>query len=58
MAAILQAFHEKTGIPAVVNTSFNMHHEPIVCTGEDAISAYEQSELDALILGPFLVVRG
>jgi len=57
MTAILHAFHQKTGIPAVVNTSFNMHHEPIVCTGEDAISAYQQSELDALVLGPFLVVR-
>jgi len=57
MAEILEAFYKKSGIPALVNTSFNMHHEPIVCTGEDAISAYEQSQLDALILGPFLVVR-
>ena len=55
--AILDAFAEKTGLPALVNTSFNRHEEPIVCSPNDAIRAWRESELDALILGPFLVER-
>ena len=56
-AAILRAFKEKTGIPALINTSFNMHEEPIVCTPNDAVRAWDQGQLDALVLGPFLVKR-
>jgi len=55
--AILQAYHEKTGIPALINTSFNMHEEPIVCSANDAVRAFLQGNLDALALGPFLCVR-
>ena len=55
MYAILAAYKELTGIPVVINTSFNMHEEPIVRTPEDAISAFQQSQLDFLVLGPFLV---
>ncbi|MDX8390504.1 MAG: carbamoyltransferase N-terminal domain-containing protein [Mariprofundaceae bacterium] len=55
---IIAAFHEKTGVPSVINTSFNMHEEPIVCSADDAIRAFLDAELDALILGPFLVLRG
>jgi carbamoyltransferase len=55
--AILDAFAEKTGLPALVNTSFNRHEEPIVCSPHDAISAWRESQLDALVLGPFLVLR-
>lgn len=54
---ILHAYHAKTGISAVINTSFNMHEEPIVCSADDAIRAWQQAELDALVLGPFLVKR-
>ena len=53
--AILQAYYKKTGIPSLVNTSFNMHEEPIVMTPDDALRAYKASELDALIAGPFLI---
>lgn len=55
MYAILEAYRDLTGIPVVINTSFNMHEEPIVRSPQDAISAFLQSELDFLILGPFLV---
>lgn len=55
MYDILEAYKELTGIPVVINTSFNMHEEPIVRTPEDAISAFRQSQLDFLVLGPFLV---
>jgi predicted NodU family carbamoyl transferase/peptidoglycan/xylan/chitin deacetylase (PgdA/CDA1 family) len=42
------------GIPLLVNTSFNMHEEPIVCTAQDAIRAFLTSRLDYLAMGPFL----
>lgn len=47
----LKRYEELTGLPSLVNTSFNMHEEPIVCTPEEAVSAYLQSELDVLVLG-------
>lgn len=52
---IIKAFKEITGISSVVNTSFNIHEEPIVCTPEDAIRAFEKGHLDALAIGDFLV---
>lgn len=52
---ILSAYHSITGIPSLVNTSFNMHEEPIVNTAAEAVTAFQQSELDALILGNLLV---
>lgn len=52
---ILHEYHSITGVPSVINTSFNMHEEPIVCSASDAIRAFLDAKLDALILGPFLV---
>lgn len=51
---ILQHYEAQTGIPLLVNTSFNMHEEPIVCSPEDAVRAYLSSRLDYLAMGPFL----
>ncbi|HEY8505779.1 MAG TPA: carbamoyltransferase C-terminal domain-containing protein, partial [Gemmataceae bacterium] len=51
---ILKAYHARTGIPAVINTSFNMHEEPIVCTPADAVRAFLQGNIDYLAIGPFL----
>lgn len=53
--AILNEYKALTGIPSLVNTSFNMHEEPIVCTPEEAIQAFMQSKLDALVLGSQLI---
>ena len=53
----LKYYHELSGIPSLINTSFNMHEEPIVCSVGDAISAYLASELDALAIGDFLVIN-
>jgi carbamoyltransferase len=53
--AVLTAYHARTGIPSLVNTSFNMHEEPIVASPDDATRAFVQGHLDALVLGPFLV---
>jgi carbamoyltransferase len=53
--AIIRYYHELSGVPVVVNTSFNMHEEPIVCTPDDAIRSYRRGRLDNLALGPFLL---
>ena len=45
----------ESGIPTLINTSFNMHEEPIVCTPGDAIRAFLQGNLDVLAIGPYLV---
>jgi carbamoyltransferase len=52
---ILSEYHKLSGIPSVINTSFNMHEEPIVCTPDDAIRAFLQGNLDYLAIGDFLV---
>ena len=53
--ALLGRVGELTGTPVLINTSFNMHEEPIVCTAGDAIRAWQRSGLEALWLGPYLV---
>ena len=52
---ILQEYHKLTGLPCVINTSFNMHEEPIVCTPTDALRAFKDGGLDYLAIGNFLV---
>lgn len=46
-----------TGLPAIVNTSFNGEDEPIVCTPKDAVRAFLRGGADVLCLGPFLAER-
>ena len=55
--ALLAAFGRLTGVPVLVNTSFNVRGEPIVCTPRDAIEAFFGTPLDALVIGPFLLVK-
>jgi carbamoyltransferase len=52
---IISHYYELSGIPAIVNTSFNMHEEPIVCTPSDAVRAYQLGRLDNLAIGSFLL---
>ena len=52
---IIEEFRRRTGVPSVINTSFNMHEEPIVCSPEDAIRAFLQGHLDYLAIGDCLV---
>lgn len=52
---IIEAFKERTGLPAIINTSFNMHEEPIVNSARDAVRAFLDGNLDYLALGPCLV---
>ena len=49
--ALLSAFNRRTGCPVLVNTSFNVRGEPIVCTPEDAFRCFMGNELDALAVG-------
>ncbi len=55
---ILRRVHEGSGIPSIINTSFNLHGEPIVCTPGDALRSFAASRLDVLALGPFVVEGG
>ena len=52
---IVSEYEKLSGIPCLINTSFNMHEEPIVCTPRDAIRAFLRGHLDVLAIGPFLV---
>lgn len=53
--ALLVAFEALTGCPVLVNTSFNVRGEPIVCTPDDAYRCFLRTGLDALAIGPFLL---
>jgi carbamoyltransferase len=53
--AILTEFEKLTGYGVIVNTSFNVRGEPIVCTPEDAYRCFMRTEMDYLVLGPFLL---
>jgi carbamoyltransferase len=52
---MISAFKEKTGCPVIVNTSFNVRGEPIVMSPENAYLCFMRTEMDYLVLGPFLL---
>jgi len=54
---LLRRFYEHTGCPVMVNTSFNIRGEPIVCTPEDAYMCFMATEMDALIIEDFLLIK-
>ena len=54
---ILLAFYELTGCPVLVNTSFNVRGEPIVCTPQDAYRCFTRTHMDALVLERFLLQK-
>ena len=56
-AALLRDMRERIGIGAVLNTSFNLHGAPLVCTPLEAIEMFGEGGADALAIGPFLVRR-
>ena len=56
--ALLSAFKQKTGCPVLVNTSFNVRGEPIVCTPEDAFRCFMGTELDVLAVGNCYLRKG
>ena len=54
---MLREARARWGVGAVLNTSFNIHGEPIVCSPAEAIDVFVRSGADALAIGPFLVER-
>jgi carbamoyltransferase len=55
---LIDAFRRRTGCPMVVNTSFNVRGEPIVCTPEDAYRCFMRTEMDALVVENWLFLKG
>jgi carbamoyltransferase len=51
--ALISAYQQLSGIPVVLNTSFNAHEEPIVCKPADAIQAFQDNRIDCLAIGSF-----
>jgi carbamoyltransferase len=54
---IINAFYRKNGCPVIVNTSFNVRGEPIVCTPEDAYRCFMRTNMDVLLLGTFILEK-
>ncbi|MBI4066698.1 hypothetical protein HY411_03195 [Candidatus Gottesmanbacteria bacterium] len=54
---LIAAYAKKTGIPIIINTSFNVRGEPIVCTPQDAVHCFLKTDIDYLVMGPFLVKK-
>lgn len=52
---LIKAFYKKTGCPVIINTSFNVRGEPIVCTPQDAWTCFLRTEIDYLAIGSFLI---
>lgn len=54
---LLDQFNQLTGVPILINTSFNLRGEPIVCTPEDAINCFINTEMDVLVLNNFVLEK-
>ena len=54
---LLEAFERKTGSPVIINTSFNVRGEPIVCTAGEAYRCFLNTDMDALVIGNFLLLK-
>jgi len=55
--ALISSFHGKTGCPVLINTSFNVRGEPIVCTPEDAFRCLMGTGMDALVIGNCVLMK-
>jgi carbamoyltransferase len=57
LAHLLRSFQQRTGCPVLINTSFNVRGEPIVCTPQDALRCFLGTEMDVLVLENFVIRR-
>ena len=57
LAAMMRSFHKRTGSPVLINTSFNVRGEPIVCTPQDALRCFMGTDMDVLVLENFVIRR-
>jgi carbamoyltransferase len=55
---VIERFGALTGVPVVLNTSFNLRGEPIVTSPQDAWNTFQNSDIDILVMGPFVVRKG
>ena len=51
---IIEEFYKLTGVPVLINTSFNVHEQPIVCSPKDAIAGFQEGKLDILAIGNYI----
>ena len=54
---LIEEFEHQTGCPVVINTSFNVRGEPIVCTPQDALTCFLRTDMDYLVLGSYLIEK-
>jgi carbamoyltransferase len=54
---LLKAFDERSGCPVMINTSFNVRGEPIVCSPEDAYLCFMRTDMDVLVLGNQILLK-
>ena len=54
---LLKTFEKQTGCPALINTSFNVRGEPIVCSPKDAYDCFMNTEMDILVIGPCVLKK-
>ena len=54
---VVEKFGEATGVPVLLNTSYNLRGEPIVTTPQNALNTFAKSDIDALVMGPYLVKK-
>lgn len=54
---LIKAFEDRTGYGIIINTSFNVRGEPIVCTPEDAYTCFMRTEMDVLVLGSYMLIK-
>lgn len=55
--ALMSEFHRKTGCPVMVNTSFNVRSEPVVCTPDDAYRCFMMTDMDVLVVGQHVLLK-
>ena len=54
---MIRSFHERTGCPVIINTSFNVRGEPIVCSPDHAYTCFMRTDMEYLIVGPYLLEK-
>jgi carbamoyltransferase len=54
---LIKEFENLTGLPVVLNTSFNLNREPIVCAPEEAVSCFQKSQMDCLVMGNYVAEK-
>ena len=55
--SLIEEFRRLSGVPVVINTSFNIRGEPIVCTPSDALKCFYGTDIDFLVIGDFVVSK-